>query len=278
MTVREALALSERITERPDARLLMMHVLNTDAAGLISKYRDELSDKKRDDFFSAVRRCADGEPSAYITGRRGFYGLDFIVTPDVLIPRQETEQLVERALEHIPYDAPCRVLDLCTGSGCVGLSIAHERPLASVALCDVSEGALNVAKRNSQALGLNADFILGDVRTLELSPESFDVIVSNPPYIKDGYRDMLERKVRDHEPPLALFGGEDGLMFYNMITRRFKDALSHGGVMLFESGDECGGKKICESIVKIFNENGYKDARMYADLSGNMRIISARNE
>ncbi|MBR2743440.1 MAG: peptide chain release factor N(5)-glutamine methyltransferase [Clostridia bacterium] len=276
MTVREALTISARTIEVPDARVLMMHVLNTDAAGLVMKYPDALSKEQKDAFFSAVKRKEAGEPTAYITGTRGFFGLDFIVTPDVLIPRAETEELVERALSFIPKDAPCRVLDLCTGSGCVGLAIAHERPAARVTLCDVSQGAIETAKNNARALGLSAEFILGDVRTLSLSQRRFDVIVSNPPYIKDGYRDRLDREVKDFEPHLALFGGEDGLTFYRIIIRRFKDALSPGGVMLFESGDENGGAEICESIVKIFSDNGYKDARANRDLSGNMRVICAR--
>ncbi|MBQ1375926.1 MAG: peptide chain release factor N(5)-glutamine methyltransferase [Clostridia bacterium] len=276
MTLREALSEAARRIDMADARVLMMHTAHTDAAGLIQKYRDALTPEEEETFFFMVRRCEAGEPPAYITGKRGFYGLDFIVTPDVLIPRAETELLVERALEHIPADAPCRVLDLCTGSGCVGLTVAHERPRARVTLCDVSEAALRVAKRNADALGIDAKLILGDVRTLELSGESFDVILSNPPYIKTGYRDSLEPRVRDFEPSLALFGGEDGLMFYRVIIRRFREALSPDGVMIFESGDESGGAEICESIVKIFNENGYKDARVYPDYSGNMRIILAR--
>jgi len=248
LTVKEALNIASNDIPEADARVLMMHTLDTDAAYLRLMYRDALSLDNENTFFAYVSRRKTGEPCAYITGHREFYGIDFIVTPDVLIPREDTEVLVDLALDDIPKDAPVRVLDLCTGSGCIGLTVAHERPLSDVTLVDVSEKALDVARRNAEKLGINAGFIPGDVLDMPVPDGEFDMIVSNPPYITTEDMAGLEVQVKDFEPHLALCGGDDGLIFYEAIARRFYKSLKCGGRLLFESGDTTDGKAICEKI------------------------------
>lgn len=276
LKVREALNTASSLVPKNDARILLMHVLSVDSAKLIASYGNELTKEACDAFFSYVSRRASGEPAAYITGRREFYGLDFIVTPDVLIPRAETEVLVDRTLLEIPDNTPVKVLDLCTGSGCIGLTIAYERKNAEVTLCDISNAALDVAKRNAKSLGVKASFILGDVNEICVPDDSYDVIVSNPPYIKTDVIKNLDTEVKAYEPHIALCGGEDGLMFYRTIAKRFCSSLAPGGALLLESGDETDGKDICGRIAKILGEYGYVDIEIMPDLSGHMRVVSAR--
>ena len=217
-----------------------------------------------------MERGAAGEPIAYITGSREFFSLDLVVTPDVLIPRPETELLVELALEKIPREAVVQIADLGTGSGAIALAIAHERPNAQVLATDASAAALDVARGNAQRLGLmNVEFAQGEW-CAALGDRVFNIIVSNPPYIAVGDAHLREGDLR-FEPPLALSSGADGLDAIRTIARDARRHLVRGGWLLFEHGYDQG-----QPVREIFAANGYADAMTAHDLEGRDRISSAR--
>lgn len=227
-----------------------------------------------------TRRCLElagrilaGEPLAYILGQWSFYGLPLTVTPDVLIPRDDTMAVVELALG-CPLPAAPRILDLCTGSGCIGLALASRLREARVTLVDVSPRALRIAKKNTTDLKLTArvSCIQGDVR----EPASrflgqFDLIISNPPYVTGAEMETLPRSVRDYEPHLALFGGEDGLDFYRAIAQNAIAALKKGGLLCFEFGDDQG-----DDVCRILDENGYTILERTRDYHDRERAVLAR--
>jgi release factor glutamine methyltransferase len=220
-----------------DARLLAQHVLGWSTATLLARSDESFPGGGLAQFEQLVARRERREPNAYITGEREFWGLDFIVTPDVLIPRPETELLVEQTLAiHPDASGAMNVLDLCTGSGAVAVAIASERPGARVAATDLSLPALIVARANAarhevheRLMFVRCD-LAGGIRG------AFDVVVANPPYVPDSDRAGLQAEVRDFEPPLALFAGADGL---SVIARLLDDAarlLAPGGRLLIEHG------------------------------------------
>ena len=208
ITVGEALAEACRKIDAVDARVLLCHVMECDAGFLIAHPGAALGGGRQHALEALVaRRCA-GEPVAYITGRREFFGLDFKVTPAVLIPRPETELLVELGLERVPKNRPSRVLDLGTGSGCVAISIARDRPLASVTATDHSSEALALAGENARALDVqNIEFARG-AWYAAVDDRQFDLIVSNPPYVADGDPHLAQGDLR-FEPRAALVAGAD---------------------------------------------------------------------
>lgn len=188
-------------------------------------------------FQSLVVRRAAGEPLQYITGRQQFYKLDFQVTPDVLIPRPESEAIVEVARELLPKDRPSRLADIGTGSGCLAISILHELPEARGTAIDVSPAALNIARCNAQRHGVidRLQLIESDLFSAMASDEQFDLIVSNPPYVPDGNIDSLQREVR-YEPRSALAGGSDGLEVIRRLLREAPQHLRSGRHLVFEFG------------------------------------------
>lgn len=217
----------------------------------------------------ALRRCA-GEPLAYILGEWEFYGITLKVTPDVLIPRSDTEALVDCALRRC--DGGFRFLDLGCGSGCVGIAIALMRSNARGVLADISDGALAVAKENAydQKLSSRLSCIKADM-TLP-PPEnlgSFDIIVSNPPYITTKEMEELDSSVRDFEPRTALCGGDDGLDFYRAICENWTPVLKDGGVLAFECGIGQSGR-----LEKLLSEYGMKSIQTTRDTSGANRVVS----
>ena len=175
------------------------------------------------------------EPVAYILGHRDFYGRRFSVTPDVLIPRPDTETLVDHALDCIPADQRCRVLDIGTGSGVLAVTIAAERPLAMVTATDISQGALSVAAQNAERLGV-ADRIRFEQANLLSGAEQYDVVVSNPPYIARSEMESLQAEVREHEPIGALEAGEDGLDIVRALLKATEPATARGAQLLVEVG------------------------------------------
>jgi release factor glutamine methyltransferase len=219
-----------------------------------------------------VTRRLAGEPVAYIIGEWEFYGLPLDISSDVLIPRLDTEVLAERGiLLARAAGEGARVLDLCAGSGCVGLAVAANVPQCRVVLADVSEGALRVCKQNVRRSGLNAQVVclLADA----LQPPSsnfwdFDVIVCNPPYIPTGDIAGLDPSVRDYEPRLALDGGEDGLDFYRAIAQRWSGALRLDGTLAFEVGLGQVGQ-----VEMILAKNGFSDIKTYQDTAGIWRVV-----
>lgn len=216
-------------------------------------------------------RCLDGEPLAYVLGEWDFYGLTFKVTPDVLIPRSDTERLCELAIERARQVVNPRVLDLCCGSGCIGVALAHEVEDAHVTAVDISDAALLVSRENARRNGVSARYVAlrGDVCS---RPQhhlgAFDIIVSNPPYITADEMRGLDPSVRDFEPEQALFGGEDGLDFYRTICSKWGELLVPGGMLLFE----CGYRQAAE-VAGILENNRFAGIGVTEDFSGVPRIV-----
>jgi release factor glutamine methyltransferase len=220
-----------------DARLLAQHVLGWTTERFLIDGRQAEPDGFAPRYDALVARRATREPLAYIVGVREFWGLELEVTPDVLIPRPATELIVEAIQElHPDRNAPLTIADVCTGCGCVAVAIAIERPSAIVEATDISRPALEVARRNAarHGVGDRVTFTHGDL--LDHLDRVFDAIVANPPYVIDRARPALQPEVRDHEPSVALFGGEDGL---SLVARLIEDAPSRlrpGGHLIFEFG------------------------------------------
>jgi release factor glutamine methyltransferase len=221
--------------------------------------------------WALVRRHLEGEPVAYLIGEWEFYGLPLDISRDVLIPRPDTEVLVEQAIDYVKTLGECRVLDLCAGSGCVGLAVAANAPKARVALGELSDGALKICRQNIRRNGLSGRVVPVQVNALE-KPSSnlgeFQCIVSNPPYIPHGDIDGLDPSVRDYEPHLALDGGEDGMAFYCAITQLWKDALVPGGRLYYEVGV---GQ--ADTVLRIMRAVGFGDIQIVKDLNGIPRVV-----
>lgn len=219
-----------------------------------------------------VKRHLAGEPVAYLIGEWEFYGLPLDISESVLIPRPDTEVLVERALARLQSTAEPRVLDLCAGSGCVGLALAKHLPGSRVTLGELDEGALRICRQNIRRNDLTGRVAAMQMDALEKPPVhlgEFDAIVSNPPYIPDGDIAGLDVSVRDYEPHLALKGGEDGLDFYRAICAQWTAALRAGGCLLFEVGI---GQ--ADDVLRIMRSAGFGDVEITPDLNGIPRVVS----
>ena len=219
-----------------------------------------------------VERRLNGEPVAYIIGEWEFFGLPLDISQDVLIPRADTEVLAERGIVKAKQAGEgARVLDLCAGSGCVGLAVAANVPQCRVVLGELSEGAIRTCKQNVRRNNLNARVTCLAVDAME-NPSSalwdFDVIVSNPPYIPTKDIETLDSSVKDYEPLMALDGGEDGLDFYRAIASKWKTALRLGGTLIFEVGIDQAA-----AVEEILAENGYEDIKTTADTQGIWRVV-----
>ena len=213
-------------------------------------------------------------PLAQILGRQSFYGLDFYVNEDVLIPRADTECLVDLVLEDYADLAKqagpssLKILDLCTGSGCIGISVAKHLPYEELLLLDLSEKALAVAKKNAEKhLGENVTFLQSDLMR-EVRGKKFSLLLSNPPYIASRVIPGLDREVSEYEPKMALDGGEDGLLFYRRIAKEAKAVLLPGARLYLEIGYDQG-----ESVKDIFQKEGYEAVEVFPDLAGNPRVL-----
>ena len=220
---------------------------------------------------SLVDRHLAGEPVAYLIGEWEFYGLSLDISPDVLIPRPDTEVLAGQAIEYIQTLGECRVLDLCAGSGCIGLAVASQAPQARVVLGEYSDAALKVCRQNIRRNGLSGRVVpmQADAREKpERSLGEFQCIVSNPPYIPRADIETLDASVRDYEPHLALDGGEDGLDFYQTISGKWKEALAPGGRLYFEVGI---GQ--ADSVLRIMRAQGFGDIQIIKDLHDIPRVV-----
>ena len=221
-----------------------------------------------------IERRLNGEPMAYITGEWEFFGLPLEVTPDVLIPRSDTEVLVETALRAlVGRKMDARILDLCSGSGCIGCALAHELPAARVVQVDISDAALEIGRRNARrnrlnrVIGLRADAL----KKPPMSIGSFDLIVSNPPYVPSIEILTLDSSVRDFEPLGALDGGEDGLMFYRSIVRWWRPLLRPGGWLMFEVGEDQS-----DAVLALMREAGMENLYAVEDTQGIKRVVVGR--
>ncbi|WP_295582856.1 peptide chain release factor N(5)-glutamine methyltransferase [uncultured Oscillibacter sp.] len=218
-----------------------------------------------------VERHLAGEPVAYLIGEWEFYGLPLDISRDVLIPRPDTEVLAEQAIAHIKTLGDCRVLDLCAGSGCVGLAVAAQAPQARVVLGEWSDAALKICRQNIRRNGLTARVVPMQTDARERPDRAlgeFACIVSNPPYIPAADIGGLDVSVRDYEPHLALDGGEDGLEFYRSISEKWKTALLPGGRLYFEVG---AGQ--ADSVLRIMRAQGFGDIQVVKDLHGIPRVV-----
>ncbi len=254
---------------RLDSRLLLQHVLDLPHAALISNSGNIVEENAAKIFQGLLERRAKGEPVSRIVGYREFYGLRFLVTPEVLDPRPETELLVEVALKAAnTMPGPMRILDIGTGSGAIAISLLHHLPDASCQACDISSTALALAAENARLHGVGGRFspVLSDM----IPPDCgrFGLIVSNPPYIETSVIASLDRGVRDHDPVLALDGGTDGLKFYRKILSTAENHLLDGGAVFLE----CGAGQ-AEPICQLARAHGWKLTAIHRDLSGIERVL-----
>ncbi|MCR4567193.1 MAG: peptide chain release factor N(5)-glutamine methyltransferase [Pseudobutyrivibrio sp.] len=248
-----------------DAWLLLSHVSNVTRADYFIKQNDLVDEAIYAKYIELIDRRANHEPLQHITGEQDFMGLTFKVNEHVLIPRQDTETLVEEALKVIPDDG--YILDLCTGSGCVIISLAALSNAVKCVGVDISEMALEVAKKNgSRLVGDRVRFFESDLWSN--ITEKYDVITSNPPYIRTSDIEELSIEVKDHEPRLALDGTADGLFFYRQIVGRAADYLNLGGWLLVEIGFDQGA-----DVQALFEEAGFKEVQVIKDLAGNNRVV-----
>lgn len=224
---------------------------------------------------AGLRRLKQGEPLAYVLGEWDFYGLNLTVSPDVLIPRDDTCAVTSLAIQQALFlNQDPRVLDLCCGSGCIGLAIASRVKDARVTLADLSPEALTVAKRNMMQTKLSARVRCVQVNALEPAPAflgKFDLIVSNPPYITAEEMEVLPISVRNYEPHMALYGGEDGLDFYRSIAKNFSRALKPGGFLCFEFGMGQG-----DAVCRILEDNDYAVLERVRDYNDRERAVLAQ--
>lgn len=221
--------------------------------------------------YELARRLLSGEPVAYLVGEWEFYGLPLDISPAVLIPRPDTEVLASEVIEKAKDLPECRALDLCAGSGCIGLALAAHVPHARVLLGEIDDEALKICRQNIRRNSLTAR-VTGMRLDARQKPSrnlgEFHIIVSNPPYIPTADIDTLDTSVKDHEPRLALDGGADGLDFYRAIIEKWRDALTKGGMLLFEVGI---GQ--ADEVLRMMRANGFGDVQIVKDLNGIPRVV-----
>lgn len=263
----------------PDEAHSMAQWLLEEATGLsriqrIAHPERSIEAAERERLDAMVQRLVAGEPLQYVVGYAHFRSLRLSVTPDVLIPRPETEQLVEQALEHIPVQQAVRVLDVGTGSGCIALALKHERPDAVVVGCDVSTAALQVAQSNAAAHGLPVPFVQADMRASDLPDRTdgpFDLVLSNPPYVTMGEAATLPERVRAYEPAEALFAEQGPLQYYHALAQQSDRLLRPGGQLLVEINEAYGAE-----VAACFREHGLSHVELHQDLTGRDRFVGAR--
>ena len=257
-------------TPRADVEALALHAFGLSRAALITSTHTIPPAAEMSAFRAMIDRRHTGEPVAYITGHREFWSLDLLVSPATLIPRPETELLVEQALVHIPTDVPSTVFDLGTGSGAVAFAIAHERRQARVIGTDRSHDALAIANANAGRLDLaNVEFCLGDWFP-PLAGIRADVIVSNPPYVRAGDPHVTTGDLR-YEPRMALMAGQDGLAALRQLIAAAPGYLRPGGWLLLEHGTDQA-----DDVAKVMHEYGFTEQACKQDLQGHARISLAR--
>lgn len=253
-----------------DAILLLSFLLKTDKLNIILNGASEVSAEKSKEFLDLINLRGEKYPLKYITNIAEFMGIDFYVKDGVLIPRADTEVLVEEVIKLIDERGYKNIVDVCSGSGAIGLSIAKHCKV-EVDLCDISDVAKEVTFKNIELLGLmeKASFYMSDLLSFAKSKnKKYDVIVSNPPYIKTMEIQNLMVDVKEYEPRIALDGGEDGLYFYREITKNAKEMLNVGGVLAFEIGYD---QK--DEVVDILLKNYFKDIYYLKDYGNNFRVV-----
>ena len=266
------------------AELLLMHVVDKDRAWIYAHPEQELDAAASARYFALIERRASGVPTQHLTGHQEFWGLDFEVTPDVLIPRPETEHVIEVALDRLKImmnsgdsarrEGLLRIADIGTGSGCIAIALAHELPTAQIVATDISRTALEVARRNAARSGVAARIDFIECNLLDSFPRHaalFDLIVSNPPYIGRYETATLPREVRDHEPESALFGGEAGTELYEPLIAQAAMLLKPDGMLVLELGYNSA-----DHVAQLLDTSGWSEAAITNDLAGIARVASAK--
>lgn len=275
LTIGDAVKLSvERlkdISDTPslDGRILLKEVLSEDEMFLLTHRGTVLSDVEESDYLKKLALREKGMPIAYITGYKEFMGFCFKVNENTLIPRPDTEIAVETAIEAIKAKKYKNVLDLCSGSGAIGLSIAGILEFTNVTLSDINKEAISVSKENAEYMDVvgRVNFIESDL--FEKIDEKYDLIVSNPPYINERDMEVLSVSVKEYEPHLALYGGMTGLDFYDRITKNAREHLTENGMLIFEIGYDQS-----HEVENMLKDNGFKNIITLKDLSGHHRVVS----
>lgn len=270
MTRREAVLQAEQKLQAAgiadaaiDARYLFYYAAGIGQTELLLYGKEKVSDKLLYAYDELISKRAEHIPLQYLTGVQEFMGIEFFVTPKVLIPRQDTERLVEEVLK---YSSRKRVLDICTGSGCIAVSVAKLGNPAYVAASDLSKEALDIARKNAVNAGVEVEFFCGDLFVPVKG--TYEVIVSNPPYIRTSDIEELMPEVRCHEPRMALDGAADGLIFYRRITKEAGKYLASGGFLFLEIG--CGQ---AEAVVYLMQQNGFSGIHVIKDYAGLDRVV-----
>jgi release factor glutamine methyltransferase len=259
-----------------EARLLLAHVLKCRPIDLLVRFEEQPADPDRTAFRELIKRRVDGWPVAYLLGEKEFFLLPFEVTPAVLVPRPETETLVAEVVSLLKKQPAALVLDLCTGSGCVAVTVAHGAKSARVTATDVSPDALDVARRNARRnkVADRIDFRAGDLFAALPAGATFDIVATNPPYVTQSELAGLQPEVRDHEPRLALDGGPDGLAFYRRIAAGVGPVLKPGGWLLAEIGATQN-----DAVTALFRERPELDVlKTVRDIAGHPRVVVARKK
>jgi release factor glutamine methyltransferase len=255
---------------RPDAEILLRLVLGRDRAWLMAHGDDKAEPNLWPTYFALLSRRLRGEPIQYIAGETEFYGLPFRVTTDVLIPRPETEILVEKAIEVAGCRDQSRIVDVGTGSGCIAVALAKALNSNRITAIDSSPTALEVARDNAQRNGVNVRFLAGNLLT-PVADELFDLVLSNPPYVAEADRASLAVEVREFEPARALFAGEDGLDIYRRLIPAAHAVLVPGGSLALEIGFSQA-----KAIEVLLSSSGFQNIEFTPDLQGIPRVASAR--
>ncbi|MGI9558924.1 MAG: peptide chain release factor N(5)-glutamine methyltransferase [Thermodesulfobacteriota bacterium] len=251
-----------------EASVLLCSVTGEPPHRIVSDPQTAVRGKAAREFEDRVRRRLKNEPCAYITGTREFFSLSFAVSPAVLIPRPETETVVETALRNIPAGKKLRVADIGTGSGCIAIALKKEREEISVTASDISPAAIEIARQNALFHGTEINFVIGDALS-RFADGSADIIVSNPPYVPEQEFESLPDDVRVFEPREALVSGDDGFEHIRKIVADAPRVLGGGGVCVMETGD---GQ--AEKCAEIFSKNGFSDISAADDIGGKTRVVS----
>lgn len=265
------------------AELLLLHATNRDRTWIYSHPEEVLPSAISDNFFALIRRRTNGEPTQHLTGKQEFWGLEFEVSPDVLIPRPETEHLVEVALDRLAVrevragrdprlsGKDISIVDIGTGSGCIAVALAKELPDATIHATDISAKALTIAKRNAARHRFENRIRFSESNLLDALPTlTFDLVVSNPPYIGRRETDSLAIEVRDHEPKLALYGGEEGYELYADLILQAATRLKPGGLLVLELGHNS-----LPAVQPLLDSSAWINIGVTKDLAGINRVLSA---
>lgn len=250
-----------------EAKQIIKHITGYSNEQILSGYQNELSGFQEINLQVIMKQRLNRYPLQYILGKWDFYGRPYKVGPGVLIPRPDTETVIEVCLDIIDKEKPSDVLDLCAGTGCIGITIACERKNSNVTLVEKYEEAARYIKENIKNADGNANVLMGDVFESIGADKKYDLIVSNPPYINEKDMGNLQPEV-EFEPPTALYGGEDGLMFYRAIASNYRDSLKSGGSLVFEIGYDQG-----EAVKDILLALGFKNVKIKKDYSENDRVV-----